>query len=46
MEFQLLDVVVNEEDVTDEQKSKICKKLGEADKVRELNIITLFYLFQ
>ncbi|KAJ4819042.1 Replication factor C subunit 2 [Rhynchospora pubera] len=30
--YQLLDVVVNAEDVTDEAKAKICKKLGETDK--------------
>ncbi|KAJ3676319.1 hypothetical protein LUZ60_003731 [Juncus effusus] len=29
---QLLDVVVNSDDLSDEQKAKICKKLGEADK--------------
>ncbi|XP_026434917.1 replication factor C subunit 2-like [Papaver somniferum] len=29
---QLFDVVVEADDITDEQKAKICKKLGESDK--------------
>ncbi|OAY65527.1 replication factor C subunit 2 isoform X1 [Ananas comosus] len=29
---QLLEVIVNAEDIQDEQKARICKKLGEADK--------------
>uniref|UniRef100_A0A2N9FCL1 AAA+ ATPase domain-containing protein n=1 Tax=Fagus sylvatica TaxID=28930 RepID=A0A2N9FCL1_FAGSY len=32
MLFQLLDVVVEADDISDEQKARICKKLGEADK--------------
>lgn len=29
---QLLEVIVNSDDISDEQKARICKKLGEADK--------------
>ena len=29
---QFLDVIVNADDIPDEQKARICKKLGEADK--------------
>uniref|UniRef100_A0A7N2MKP6 AAA+ ATPase domain-containing protein n=1 Tax=Quercus lobata TaxID=97700 RepID=A0A7N2MKP6_QUELO len=32
MLFQLLEVVVEADDISDEQKARICKKLGEADK--------------
>ncbi|KAK3013089.1 hypothetical protein RJ639_008150, partial [Escallonia herrerae] len=30
---QLFDIVVEADDISDEQKARICKKLGEADKV-------------
>ena len=36
--FQLFEMVVEAADVSDEQKSRICKKLGEADKVTPLRI--------
>lgn len=38
--LQLFDMVVESEDVSDEQKARICKKFGEADKVL---IISNFY---
>jgi hypothetical protein len=31
--IQFLDVIVNADDIPDEHKARICKKLGEADKV-------------
>lgn len=31
--MQLFDLIVEAEDISDEQKARICKKLGEADKV-------------
>lgn len=31
--FQLFDVIVEADDLSDEQKARICRKLGEADKV-------------
>lgn len=31
--FQLFDMVVEADDISDEQKARICKKLGETDKV-------------
>ncbi|KAG6671826.1 hypothetical protein I3842_16G024100 [Carya illinoinensis] len=36
MLYQLLEVVVEADDVSDEQKARICKKLAEADKVNYL----------
>ncbi|CAL9173749.1 unnamed protein product [Musa hybrid cultivar] len=30
--YQFLEVIVNNDDISDEQKARICKKLGEADK--------------
>lgn len=33
MVYQFLEVIVNNDDISDEQKARICKKLGEADKV-------------
>ncbi|KAG6515991.1 hypothetical protein ZIOFF_026437 [Zingiber officinale] len=32
MLYQLLEVIVNGDDISDEQKARICKKFGEADK--------------
>lgn len=32
MLYQLLEVIVNSDDISDEQKARICKKFGEADK--------------
>ena len=34
---QLFEVVVIADDISDEQKAKICKKLAEADKVSDIN---------
>jgi replication factor C subunit 2/4 len=31
--FQILEVIVEADDISDEQKARICKKLAEADKV-------------
>jgi len=31
--FQLFEAIVEENDISDEQKARISKKLGEADKV-------------
>ena len=31
--LQLFDLIVEADDISDEQKARICKKLGEADKV-------------
>jgi replication factor C subunit 2/4 len=37
--LQFLDVIVSSDDIPDEQKARICKKLGETDKVRPSEII-------
>lgn len=41
--FQLLEVIVSANDISDEQKARICKRLGETDKVSNfLDIPTIF----
>jgi hypothetical protein len=35
--FQVLEVIVEADDISDEQKARICKKLAEADKVTHFN---------
>lgn len=39
--IQFLDVIVSADDIPDEQKARICKKLGETDKVCPAEIIVL-----
>jgi hypothetical protein len=36
--IQFLDVIVSADDFRDEQKARICKKLGETDKVCPIEI--------
>nr|GFC64226.1 replication factor C subunit 2 [Tanacetum cinerariifolium] len=40
--YQIFDMVVESEDVTDEQKARIFKKLGEPDKVSDILIYFYF----
>jgi hypothetical protein len=43
---QFLDVIVGADDIPDDQKARICKKLGETDKVCPAKITVLqFVLF-
>lgn len=39
--FQLFEVVVKADDISDEQKARICKSLATADKVTSLEFIYL-----
>lgn len=41
--FQLYDTVVESEDISDEQKARICKKFAEADKVKMLVLMFLTF---
>ena len=49
--MQFLDVIVSADDIQDDQKARICKKLGETDKVCPTKITVLqfscssFFLF-
>jgi len=40
----LYDIVVDADDISDEQKARICKKFAEADKVIPLLQLTLIVL--
>jgi hypothetical protein len=39
--IQFLDVIVSADDIPDEQKARICKKLGETDKVCPIEVTVL-----
>ena len=39
--MQFLDVIVSADDIQDDQKARICKKLGETDKVCPTKITVL-----
>ncbi|GAB4861371.1 hypothetical protein Ancab_036533 [Ancistrocladus abbreviatus] len=41
---QLFDVIVEANDISDEQKARICKKLGEADKSNSIILFRLLHL--
>lgn len=43
--FQMYDVVVESDDIPDDQKARICKKIGETDKVIRLVLMFPSYIF-
>ena len=44
--MQFLDVIVSADDIQDDQKARICKKLGETDKVcpTKITVLQLYHV--
>ena len=44
--MQFLDVIVGADDIPDDQKARICKKLGETDKVcpTKITVLQLYHV--